>query len=253
MNDHLAVVVSSCDGFADVLKPFSIAFNRYWSDCCYKKFLITESPLQTDFFNEIYAEGKGVSWCERLAAGLRKLSNEYVLFLLDDYLLCKPFSNDQAEQIINFMKQYAADHLRLVPFPKPERQINELIGEYIPGQVYRVSANAAIWKRESFIKMLELMGKNEAWMFEREGSFLKGIDQYTMLGVYRPMISYEELVIQGHWMPKGIQFCQKEHIVLQMNARKELSLFKRFLFMLRHIFYNINPTLMTKLAIKFLK
>ena len=67
MSSELAIVVMSCDRYADMWEPFIRCFEQYWPDCPYEKYLVTEtSKCQNKFFTETFECGAGTEWTDRL-------------------------------------------------------------------------------------------------------------------------------------------------------------------------------------------
>ncbi len=259
MPEELTVVVSSCDKYADLLRPFSVAFQQYWPDCRYPRLLVTESAptvLPEYIFDDILACGKGVSWCARLLAAAKQVTTPYMLLILDDFFLCDQFSNIKMEQYLKLAQKYESGSLRLVPLPAPHVALPEQeIGEYKRGEAYRVCAQVAIWDTAYLIALLSETPDSELWEFERRGSFLSESFAAPMLGTYRYVFPYTEIICAGKWLSSGLVFCSRAGIEIDESIRPTESDFYLGWRCIRGGIFKWNPTLITKLknAVTFRK
>ena len=253
IKNDLTVVVSSCDRYQDILRPFSVCFRKFWEDCPSGVMLATETTppdMEDTVFNRIVPAGAGTSWCERLYACLEQAKTPYILLVLDDFFLKAPVSNQRIEALLETAKEMHAAHLRLEPLPKPQRRITGEVGEYVKGQAYRVSAQIAIWDRAYLMRMLKEIGKSELWYFERQGSFISEKYDQISLGCYQTVMPFEEIICAARWLPGGIKFCQKENIPIQREIRADEPASFTMYRNLRGIIFHICPTLITKIKLK---
>ena len=97
-NKDCSILVTSCDAYRDIERPFVTLFRKYWPDCPFELVLVTETAngaastadSDTPQFDRIHATGKGKNWCQMLAEALAQIETPYVLLLMNDYLLTSP-------------------------------------------------------------------------------------------------------------------------------------------------------------------
>src|SRR5437868_5431347 len=83
----VAVVVSSCDAFFDVWRPFVFFFRKHWSDCPFPIYLIVNQlRVRSRFVQPIYT-GPDQGWGSNMMSALRSITQPYILYFQEDYFL----------------------------------------------------------------------------------------------------------------------------------------------------------------------
>lgn len=221
---EVAVVVCSCDKYADAWSPFFTLFFRYWPDCPAKIFLIT-NELSFDHRRVTSLRmGPDVNWSRTFANALRLVESRLVVVLMEDYLLFRPIDNGRIQSLIDVMTKMGAACMRLYPDPGGDVQLTGakdvcLISERAE---FRVSLQAALWDREALIGLVK-DGEN-AWDFE-----IKGTERSRHM--LKPFLSvcgttkdaalpyYCTGIVRGKWMPGAVLLCRKEGIDVDLKAR----------------------------------
>ena len=99
--DNVAVLVVSCDHYADLWLPFFHLFKRFWPDCPYSVYLLTnEKDFQFPDVSVIRT-GIDVSWSDNLKMGLQQIREKYILMIIDDLFLLKPVDTAMVIKICN--------------------------------------------------------------------------------------------------------------------------------------------------------
>lgn len=80
MNSNCAVLVNSCDKYAEAWYPFFALFKKYWSDCPYPVYLNTETKAYSEQEVQTLNSNK-TSWGSRLCDALNRIDSEYVILL----------------------------------------------------------------------------------------------------------------------------------------------------------------------------
>jgi len=252
----MAVIVSSCDRYADLLEPFHQVFTKYWPDCQYRKVLVTQSKPETiglHMFDHIDAWGVDMPWTQRLLYTLRALSTPYFLLILDDFFMSGMFSNAKAEHYLDILQEKQGAGIRLTPLPKPKRAVTSEYGEYPIGQAYRVSAQVGIWNREYMILLLEDLQASELWNFERYGSLVSEKYISPSFGTYQTVFPYTEVICFGRWLAGGLRFIENEGITIDRSRRAAEPWWFLLYREARGIVFRLNPTLVTKIVMKLSK
>ena len=201
---NVAVMVVSFDGYADVWDTFAECINKYWKDRVYNTYLITNNMLPNYEDIKVIKTGEEVSWSARMRTALQYIKEEYIILLLEDYLVDKVVDNDAVKEAVEFAKEKGTDYLRIAPIPKL-RGASGYATIIDKMQLYGVNLQASIWKKEYLRKLL---GNDNfsAWEFEARQKF--GSDERIDGMCYasnRYVIHYLNGIIQGKWNIKTLE------------------------------------------------
>ena len=221
-SSDLTVLVTSCDAYRDVERPFLELFRRHWPDCPYELVLVSETGREADAgrpsFDRVVATGPGMNWCQMLAAALEQISTPYVLMLMNDYLLCALVDSSKFSLRLAQAKSFDAANLRLNPNP-PGRSVwrdTDLL-EMPKCEAYCVTCQTGMWNREY---LLGLARKNKsAWEFERHGSFMVGGETRPLLVTRTKEFPFVDAVHKGHWERAGVELCERNGVAIDFTAR----------------------------------
>jgi len=158
---------------------------------------------------------------------LHDLPHSDLLYLQEDFLLSGPADTARIKDLIAYAKARDAGCLRLMPIPGasdpcPDR---EDVGELPKGSEYRVSMQAAWWKKKvlnSLIQEREPMLQFEVQASRRS---LELPDTFLSLrnGKGYPLNYFTTAVVRGRWEPAAVKFCKREGIPVDLHARPVLS------------------------------
>jgi hypothetical protein len=251
------VIVCSCDKYADLLKPFSELWKKFWPDCPFPVLLVTESaPGEPLCFARTIACGKGGNWCDRLVRALGEIDTPYVLMLCDDYYLEKPVDTKRMLRRLSQIKEFDAFNLRMIPNPRPGSDNATPFGNgtdlmrYKPMTAYCIATQSGFWNKE-FLKKLAT-GKASIWEFERYGSFDPAIAEKPLLVTPTKEFPFLDAVHKGHWEKWGVDVCRKNGIDIS-KIRRTLPPFKaRIVEGIKGAVFKIVPTtLLVRLQNRF--
>ena len=98
LRDSVAIVISSCDAFFDAWRPFHSFLRKFWPDCPFPIFLITnELEISSPRIHAI-AVGPDRGWSSNLIAALEQIAFPHILYFQEDYFLTEPVRNAQLAQ-----------------------------------------------------------------------------------------------------------------------------------------------------------
>lgn len=230
MNKNCSVVVLTCDSYSDLWEPFFILKNRYWNDCPYETYLITETK-ECEYCKTININEK--IWTKRVREGLKKIKSDYVIILLEDFFIRDKVDNERIEYCMNHFDKNTA----MFNFEKSydENDIDSGVegfkkkSETAP---YKCSCQAAIWDRKKLIKLLAVDGS--AWDWEVNPP-IEHYDFYINSGDYVFNYGYKDYkwfgVCKGKWIKNDVvPLFKKENIKIDYSIRgfyKEDSIIKR--------------------------
>jgi hypothetical protein len=211
-----ALVILSCDAYRDLWEPCLTLYRRYWPDCPYPIFLVSETHEAHLPPARSVRVGSGLAWSEVARIALEALEHEHVLLMLDDFFLTRRVSTGAVEAKRLQLEARHGAYLRLWPWPRPSAPVPGIpdIGEHEPGVPFRAALQAAFWRRSALLGLLR--PGESPWDFEREGS----IRSQAIPGFYtarRPVLPYAEVLTRGKWWPRGLRLCRREGLIVDTS------------------------------------
>ena len=235
--DKITMLLLSCDGYSDLWDDFFNLKEKFWPDCQYKWYVVTESKDYQRTKVEAIKCGKELNWAGRFRKAVQYVESPLVGVFLEDYFINSPIDNERINGLVNFMidksvdfldlgnvfrhkidapgKQYYADHLVII-----DRHLR-----------YGLDTAAAIWKKEY---LLEKLGGEDysAWKFEAdrvaEAASEKG---YNGLILADDRISFNvsviPVVVQGMFYPPIKDDFRKRGYEIQ-SKRRVMSSWQKF-------------------------
>jgi hypothetical protein len=235
VNNNTAVLVLSCDAYADIWPTFFDFFDKYWSNCPFPVYLGTNSKV-VNFKNvtQLFSQRK-TTWSDELNTLLQQIPQKYVILILEDYFINKPVDNNALFNIINYMETNNAAYTQLAAFPKKYNQLwnydtlpnNSALGEIKKGSKYRVNLQIAVWNKTILQQLIKL--DENPWQFEplaSERSNALSNPFYIVLPttniniVHGPIPYLCTAVTNGMWMRNAIKLCKQEGIAIDTSHRK---------------------------------
>jgi hypothetical protein len=224
---EVAVLVASCDAYSDLWTPFFTLFRRYWPDCPYPVYLGSNSQEYPEPSVRSILVGPDVDWSTGFGAMLERVEEPYVLVLLEDYLLSAPVDTARIERLVGYMQRRGAACMRLMPVPGPPASLPDFpdAGELSRGTAYRLSLQAAVWRRED---LLSLVRPGESpWQLELEGTKRTEGLSAPFLSVVRdsrrPLPYVCTAVVKGAWIREAVRLCRREGIAVDLTRRERES------------------------------
>lgn len=224
--DDLSILSCSCDKYSDVWGPMFGMFFKYWPDCPYKIYLMSNTKVYDDNRVHTIATGEDKTWSISFRKALNTIESKYVLVIMEDYLLQSKVISDEFETAIRYMENEKVDYLRLFPAPRPDRVYGQMglykIGKIDKDAEYRVSLQAAIWRRDYLVHLID--DRDSAWQFEYLGSKRSTADGSKFLSVWdkspKLMLDYYCTgVIQRYWVKEAVELCEKNGIAVDLTQR----------------------------------
>ncbi|MFC4161772.1 hypothetical protein [Chitinimonas lacunae] len=219
MNDF-AILILSCDKYADLWRPFLEQWRRRFPDNPYPVYFGS---------NQVPCEEPGVlpllsgpdrDWSSSFRAILRQVPARKVFVLLEDLLVATPIKQDEFAHCVRFMLERDAHHLKYWNQIKADRPTDDpLFAEFARGAPYRATV-AAFWDRDYLLQLL-LDGENP-WNFEIMGSYRTAYSD-GFYGMTRPLFEFVNLVEKGSWIPASLDWAKREGVALELERRPVLA------------------------------
>jgi len=221
--NDVAIIVSSCDAYSDAWDPFFTLFFRYWPDCPFPIYLISNRQSCDDSRVTTIGIEDDQAWASNLLTALDQVPARQLIYFQEDYFLQQPVSTDRIRSLLEFARQEEAGFIRVCGAPDPAiPHENEFgLGVLAPGQKFRVSLQAAIWDRSTLMQLL-VPGEN-GWQMEIDGSRRSDLLTAKFFACYmnRPIIDYYFFtgILKGKWVPGALRLCQREGIAVDTSRR----------------------------------
>lgn len=233
-NNSIVVLVSSFDGFADCWEPLIYSFEKYWSGISYPAYLMTNkknSPKENVIKALKVGQDKG--WASNMIAALREIDVDYIIYMQDDYWLDQYIDTKKIASIIDRVIDNNWDYFRLVPIPGADQIITgQDYGYTNSHSKYQVSLQAAIWKKEF---LLTLLNKGDSgWDFEnntRNSLLSLNAKTLSVANENFSIMSYcsGTAIRKGKWTLGAKEFIEKEGLNFDLTKRKIETKFENWL------------------------
>ena len=223
---QLSIVVASCDAYSDAWHPFFFFFFKYWNDCPFPVYLVSNFLKYNDQRIKPVCLGEEVNWSRKMKAVLDQIPTRNVLYLQEDYFFNAKVLTSGVEDLYSFFMANGCLYLRLCPCPAPQRVFRKDLGIGVidPGAPYRVSLQAAVWDKQTFRDLL--LDGESIWDFEiigsRRSDKLAGF--YSLgSGVSWPIPYFSTAISGGKWVRKARELCRKERVPVYSCRKVDTS------------------------------
>ncbi len=227
IEDKFAVLVVSCDKYSDLWRPFFEVFKRFWSDCPFNVYLLS-NKLNADIPQiKNLIVGDDISWSDNLRKGVSQIREDYILLFIEDLFLYNHVKTEKVLKIFNWISESGADYVRMNPLTKPDKPYNKLVGIVSKGTVYRTSTVMSVWKKDV---LLGLLGPGEsAWDFEVYGTARS--DNYD--GFYSTWENHFptiNAVIKSKWQRSAVKKLSSLRVDIDLKKREVMTLAETIIF-----------------------
>lgn len=217
----VAVFICSSDNRKDVLVRVLPSLFKFWPNCPYPIYLGLNSrdeklPLST------HVLAPASEWYRECTAQLAQLDEEYLIVILDDFLIRAPVDQARVAQLVEDAANLDLGYLRLLPLGRslPARLAGHRLPELKPGieriplhRPFYSGLQIAIWRKPHLQAMLQK--PLSIWEFEH--CYIPGPIHCAITG--RPPIVYRHLVERGRWLPDARSLLQQAGLSTQLGDR----------------------------------
>lgn len=213
-DESVAVLVNSCDKYADIWPIFFHLFFKYWPDCPYPVFLGTNEKIYEDPRVTTLCVGPDKSWADSTLTMVDMLPATNLLWFLDDYLLWETVSTAQISDLYARFLKLQANYLRLShnggsDHLKPV--IDDKLVELLPRIEYRTSLDNAFWRREMLLKLLK--SGESPWDMESFGGLRS--DKYSGFYATRNNVFQRTNGLErGKWLRYNLPLFKRDGIAI---------------------------------------
>lgn len=204
-NELCSVLVLSCDAYDDLWRPFFTILRKNW-DIPFPVYLATESKTPDPAWGAAALHCPQQAWTARFREALRRIPTPYVIVLLEDFFLTGPVDNARIDTCLQHMQDDPnCTCFSFFPTTGNEPAPYEGFEKRPQTGLYRLNAQAGLWRRE---RLMEFLQQDEnAWSWENEGNkrtftapdgFYSAKDEKPYVFPYDYM---QHGLIGGKWFP----------------------------------------------------
>jgi hypothetical protein len=249
-NNQVAILIPSCDKYEDVWRPFFILFFKYWPDCQYPIYLISNNLKYNDSRVTNITLGDDQGWANNLLKALPIIPERHLIYIQEDYLFKAKVDSDFLKELLAVMTKEELAYLRIFPCPGPDEPYKDYVylGKIKPGSDYRASLQAAIWDKEVLLGLIK-PGENP-WQMEILGSQRSVDITRDFLSLRRDSrlpISYLCTgVVKGRWTKEAIKFLQTNNINIDFQRRQAECRYSLTLDLIKYLLVKFRNLLFKK-------
>ena len=238
----IVMFVLSCDAYSDLWDDFFNLRDKYWADCPYRWYVITESKDYQRKGVEVIKCGKDKNWAARFRYAVQVVNAQYYGIYLEDYFITEKIDNSIISELLDIMENNNVTFLNTsdvfynVIGMKDKKYLKEHLIIIPNNRIYGISTESAIWERNYLLKKI---GDSDysAWQFEidrvNEAKSAEGLGGLNLCDDRLPFhVSVEPVVIQGKIYPRARKFFQKQGYEF-LTQREDMSFKQVFLYDLK--------------------
>ena len=224
----LAIVVMSCDKYADLWRPYFELFFRFWPEIKYPVYLAANQvTFDGDERVTTLLSGEDKDWSSSLRSVVEQINAERIMFLFEDIFWDKAIDDEKISELINWSIKNDVSFLSLVPNPEPGGKKMGDVGVFGKSELYKTSLQASVVKKEVILDLL-IDGENP-WQFEHNS--IARSDKYDdMYGVYKFYIPRIHGVERGKWYRSAVHRLEKLNCTIDHSKRPTMSVKENLVF-----------------------
>lgn len=208
--DKIKHIVPLCDETLDTIQVTSYLFEKYWPDHEIDflgfKAPSFELPKNHHFFSLAPEQiGGAKKWTRYIESYVKNIDDEFLIFSLDDFFIGWQPDIEMLNEIEAIMKNDSSigrfclsyDAANNCKYQKIKSLDGYSVVEVNKGELYRISAQPALWRREYLLKFLS--HDWSPWNFEVDGSRLSDTFSEKIYATSDPNF----LKVPTRWVNKG--------------------------------------------------
>jgi len=223
----VAFMVVSCDKYSDLWDPFFHCLRKYWPDCPYSVYLLTNHKSYDAPGVTVVNIGDDQSYSDNLRAGMSQISEPWVILWLEDVFISERVDTRRFKAIIQEAQSIPVGYLKIspdLPISYDDRQGQE-IGPIPKGVRYRSAIGLSLYHVETLDKLL--LPNASAWDLDTctmSNSIDEAFYALTSTAARRPPIAWTHGVIKGRWYWSAIPFLKEEGFGDILKGRDRLGI-----------------------------
>jgi hypothetical protein len=220
MNQSCAVLVLSCDKYADVWSSFFKCFRENFPATDWPVYLGSNTKECNEPGVVTILSGSDPDWSTSYKRILEQIPQQKIFVILEDFFLSSNVDKHALDVLISFMIEKNANHIRYGANPLPDLPTNTpMIGESLKGAPYRATV-CGLWDRDYLLRLL-LEGETP-WNFEILGSYRTSYSD-GFYATTSPLFEFKNMIEKGKWIPGSVDWANRNGVSLSMEARSILK------------------------------
>ena len=220
-----AILILSCDKFYDVWNPLTYSFHRYWADCPFDIYLMSNFKVFEDSLIKNIRVGRDLSWSANLLNALENLPHKYIILWLDDVFLADKVTTLDVIGDLEWFYKNEIEYLRLRNTDVRLFRGNQGYERIKEDAPYRTSIFATVWNKDVLSKIL--IKEENAWQFELRGS-IRSKKYNHFYSVRHSRFKYIHGVQKGVWIRTAVKWIKKNNLMIDFQYRKQSGELEHF-------------------------
>lgn len=217
----VAVFICGSDSRVDILERTLPAVQKFWPRCRYPTYVGLNSCSRALPVGEPIIAPPS-DWRREFTHQLTQIEPDYVIVMLDDFLIQAPVDQDRLTQLVERAARLNLDYLRLVPLGRSllARATGRHPLEIDPGlqrirerHPFYSALQIAIWRKRHLLSLLEQ--PMSIWEFERQ--CVRDTSHCAIK--HDPPIVYRHLVEKGRWLPYARSLLRRAGCASELGDR----------------------------------
>ena len=210
-----SLIIMSCDTYEDTWQPFFKLKEKYWKDCPYETYVVSETK-DCMYANTIKQEG---AWTKRLREALKEIKTDYVLLMLDDFFI-RDYVDQKRIDKIKFNDNTAVYNFELAYESKIKGNAKNGFKLRENNSSYMLSCQPSIWNRKILIELLDKDMTPHEWEYQILNSkyefYINVGDLIIDIGYYNHK---KWSIVNGKWHKEIVPFFERENIDIDYTRR----------------------------------
>ena len=153
--EDLRMVIWSHSTYSDLWEMFFGELEENAS--FFKKTLLVEKEVDFDFKDcDVIVNDEKLPWCQRLTNCLEKIDENYIVWMLEDFIVYDTVNIDDIARLKSFLEKSEYSYVKLLRAGiDGGKEVIENVYEVPRDNKYLYSLNATIWKKEELIRLFK--------------------------------------------------------------------------------------------------
>lgn len=221
----VAFVVVSCDKYSDLWEPFFHCLRKYWPDCPYPVYLVSNHKDYEEHGVTTLKVGDDRSYSDNLRTAMAQLSQPWVILWLEDVFICERVDTARFTAVIERARSIPVGYLKLSPQLPLSYETTGEIGPIPKGVRYRSAIGVSLYDMKTLDKLL--VPGASAWDLDTS-NMSDTLDEpfysLTSRAARRPLMKWVHGVIKGRWCFPAVGFLRREGFGHLIPGRERLDI-----------------------------
>jgi hypothetical protein len=229
--NNVAILINSCDSYKDVVELNLCALKEFWDTSNYSIYINTETIKSYDTDLDVtllnLLPGKKNDWGSRLIDSLLRIKEEFVLVILDDFILESQVDIRLLDIIVNKIINNPTVGGFYLNFGNFILKYNSNINCHVVDKMnyYSINTGPAIWRKNVLMNLLE--PSDNPWAWEFFAKYRKYASLYNICSVenysnnlYNYNYSKGGAIYRGKWVEEVVvDKIKKYNLNFDLNLR----------------------------------